>query len=349
MPITFMPEEATTLPYGGIRTVLREIGTPFDDDSELNTEPPLWTGCLVLSDATSGKEARIWLDENAIYGVHMTGYVPAVALRLRSSGCLTDEEYAVFSQYPAADAGPAAVEELNVDPALVEEIHREVLLATLSHLYEWELAVWYWEEGEFTDDYITSGIPTILATSAVDERIGQWNAVVRTLPDVVKPNMVPSPGPAWESKIGAEVTPEMAFVLSQVDGRLTVANIAARGGFTRFEIARLLAQAAADNVLIFAPKPVPEEVEYVEQEDETVAYADELTNEEIDYSEELDDEEGYSEETSAHVSEYSPASDDDSLEAVFYDALQDIAVARVSLDNAENRLRFIGRRLGLAL
>lgn len=342
MPMLMMPHESTTLPYGGIRTILREIGAPFEDDSDLSQEPPLWTGCLVLADSLSGRVARIWLDENAVYAAHMSGYTPAIALRLRSSGCLTEEEYILYAQYNPVEAGPAAVEELNVSPAVVEEIHREVLLATLSHLYEWELAVWHWEDGEFTDEYITSGIPALLATAAVDERIGQWNAVVRTRPEVVQPHTVPVPGPAWESKIGVEVTPEMAFLLSQVDGERTIARIAAAGGFTRFEIARLLAQAAADNVLLFTHKEpaAPSPVKTPEIPEASITVPHEVNDMEREPVL-LDIPSSEDERPSVEIRDPGDTAD------LISSAMQDISTARQALDNAEARLRSLAHQRGL--
>jgi hypothetical protein len=251
MPITEMTEQETYLPSGGVRTLLREIGSMNEYD---NTFIP-WTGVLVFTHPQTQKNAKIWMTDGAIYAAHMSGYTPSIALRLKSAGCLTNEEYETVAKLEPSQAGPNAVAELDIPPNIVEEIHREVMFATIAHLYDWMDATWHWEEGKTTTHYITTGVPVLLAASAVDERIGQWNAVVRTRPDVAHPNSVPQPGPAWDSAATTHgATPEFFSVLKKVDGQTTVAQIASTCGFTRFEIAKLLAKASADGILVFGSK-----------------------------------------------------------------------------------------------
>lgn len=245
-----MPNSAPRpLPRGGVRALLSHLA-----DSSGGDVPDNATGRLVLvmKPGESGSpEASIWMRDGDVYAADLSSFTPPMALRLKSTGCLDDSEYAVIAKKPAADIGPYAIMKYGVSPSLVEELNREVLLATVSHLFDWNEATWQWRDGETTNSFTTSGMHPSLVVSAVDERIGQWRAVTRHYPHAVQPTSVPHAGPGWAAKTGGEVTPELASLLTYVDGRRTVAKIAGACGFTRFEITRLLAQAVADQILVF--------------------------------------------------------------------------------------------------
>jgi hypothetical protein len=247
-----MPDQVTALPHGGVRTLLRDMGGVEEDGSDGHP----WTGQICLTDPGTGRVASLWVHHGAMYAAHLTGYVPPIAARLRSAGAIPPEQYSDYAAMRPEQAGPAAVTHLHASSETVETVHREVLLATVSHLYEWDNATWTWQDGARTDVYTTSGIPLLLIVAAVDERIGQWNAVMRTRPDVIQADMIPAPGPAWDQRTGVDMPTEMVTLLSMVDGRVTTAQIAATCGFTRFEIARLLAHAASANILVFSRTPL---------------------------------------------------------------------------------------------
>lgn len=260
-----LPDTDQPMPYGGVRNLLRSLSQ--EDDQVIPPYP--WTGKLAFLLPDVNRTAAIYLNEGAIYAGEMAGFTPPVALRLRSAGCLNDEELAYYLSLNSAEVGPESVSRSNVPSEAVESIHREVLMAIVSHLYEWDNGLWHWEEGAYTDDYVTAGIPILLVVSAVDERIGQWTAVARNNPYVVQPNSVPLPGLGWSEKLSRDLVPEMAALLMNIDGHSTIAQIAARCGFTRFEIAKLLSQASSDNVLDFTPAvPLPTQTVFVPEEEE---------------------------------------------------------------------------------
>lgn len=245
-----MPKLAAhSLPRGGVRALLTHLDEVTGGEVSKDA-----TGRLVIdmAETTPGKtEASIWFQAGDIYAADLSSFTPPMALRLRSTGCLSDAEYAQIAKQPAAEVGPHVVKAYGVSPTLVEELNREVLLATVSHLFDWSSATWMWVAGEQTSAFTTSGMAPPLVVSAVDERIGQWRAVTRHYPQAVQPTSVPQAGPGWAAKAGGAVTPELACLLSLVDGKRTVAKIAGACGFTRFEITRLLAQAVADQILVF--------------------------------------------------------------------------------------------------
>ena len=140
----------------------------------------------------------------------------------------------------------------------MDELHRELLLSTATHLFDWVDAQWWWQPKENTTSYTTTPMPASLVASASDERIGQWGAVARNYPYVTMPTSVPKAGPGWAAKAGGEVTPELAAMLMHVDGKRTIGQIATSCGFTRFEITRLLASATADKILVFPDAKQPD-------------------------------------------------------------------------------------------
>lgn len=247
-----MQHSGQHLPPGGVRTLLRDLGGVGEYTSPLEET---WTGVITMTRADNpDTQAHLWLRGGQLYSADLTGFTPPMATRLVSAGCLSeDEAYELDTTVDVEQIGSVAAARYSVDRSIVEELHREVTLAVVSHLYEWEDATWVADTNDAFPGYMTSPMPLLLVVSAVDERIGQWRAVSRAHPRAVKPSAVPQPGPAWLEKTGQEVTPEMASLLSRVDGRASVARIANACGFTRFETARLLQQAIADGLLVFPP------------------------------------------------------------------------------------------------
>lgn len=251
-----MEPDSQDLPPGGVRTLLRDLGGAGEYISPLEET---WTGVLrVVRDDENSTEASLWMRGGQVYSASMEGFTPPMATRLVSAGCLSEEEAAELdATVEISDIGSIAISKYGIDRGIVEEIHREVTLAVVSHLYEWENARWNTIPGKTFPGYMTSPMPLMLVVSAVDERIGQWRAVSRAHPRAIRPNAVPQPGPAWLEKTGQEVTAEMASLLAHVDGRSSVARIANSCGFTRFETARLLQQAIAEGLLVFPPPVAP--------------------------------------------------------------------------------------------
>ena len=237
------------LPRGGVRALLSSLEAKGN-----HLVPKDATGRIEFRmdpGSESSPEASIWFKDGLIYSATLSSFTPPMALRVRSAGCLSDDEYRQVAPMEATAIGPYVIATYRVSPSLIEELNRELLLAVVSHLYDWHDASWRYIPKETTEAFTTSGMEPSLVVSAVDERIGQWRAVTRHHPQAVQPTTVPQAGPGWAAKAGGEVTPAMASLLSHVDGKRTIAKIASACGFTRFEITRLLAQAASDQILVF--------------------------------------------------------------------------------------------------
>lgn len=243
---TSLVSTPTPVPRGGIRYLIRSLGAT---DAFGNPAPDL-TGRLHVTNDEDNAEASIYLRAGKVYTAELSGYVPPVALRLLASGHLTEAMFRHLESLLPEEVGPTAVYENYVQPHVVEDIHRQMLLATLTHLYGWKNAHWSWEDDVESYAFTVSGLETNLIITAADERIGQWETLARAYPEVTKGNSIPEPGPDWSIKAGESTTPEIASILQYVDGETTVAQIASVCGFARFEIAGRLAKAIADGLLI---------------------------------------------------------------------------------------------------
>lgn len=243
---TSLASTPTPVPRGGIRYLIRSLGAT---DAFGNPAPDL-TGRLSVSNDEDGTTAAIYLRGGKVYTAELSGYVPPVALRLLSGGHLDGAAFDRLQDLEPVDVGPTAIREGFVPSHIIEDIHRQMLLATLTHLYGWKQAHWSWEDAITSESFTVSGLETNLIITAADERIGQWETLARAYPEVTKGNSIPEPGPEWSSKTGESTTPEIASILQYVDGETTVAQIASVCGFARFEIAGRLAKAIADGLLI---------------------------------------------------------------------------------------------------
>lgn len=248
MPKYDMSSHSQSLPRGGVRTLIRELG----GEEDLAHPPYPYTGALHLRKDES-RHGVLWIHEGVLYSAHLDGYHPPIALRLRTGKHITAEQFDTILDMPPNEVGGYVIENDWVAAQVVEEVHREVMLATLSYFFDWHDATWSWEEYAVTHDYVTSGLPLFLASGAVDERIGQWNAVARVYPQVVTVKAVPQPGPAWKNWSVTRVSPELETVLSTINGRTNLGQIASACGLTRFETARLLSQSVAVGIVTFNP------------------------------------------------------------------------------------------------
>lgn len=237
------------LPPGGLRALLRDLGA----GDAFGNPAPAHGGRLVV-EADKGREGSLYFRAGRVYSASLKGFSPPVATRMLSGDLISDDAFTYLNSLAPDSVGADAVSHGYCTADDVEDIHRQMLLSTLTHLYGWEKGTWRWVASGNTDAYTIAGLETRLLVAAGDERLGQWDALLRNFTSTTKSNSVPQPGPDWAAKAGESTTPEIASILMHVDGHTTVAQIAAECGFTRFEIGARLAKAIADGILII-PDP----------------------------------------------------------------------------------------------
>lgn len=232
------------LPTGGVRALLRT----FASNDDYGNPPPPLTGQIFLQD--DGRSAGIYFDNGRIYAAELEGFEPSIALRLLSTGTITAEEFQALRNLENAEAAKFAVESNIANGNLVEEINRQNLFSIITHLYEWKDASWSWKDASATDRFVMTPLDSTLVVTAADERVGQWNALLRNFPKATIPETVVFPGPDWTNKAGQETTPEIASILRYVDGDNTIGEIALLCGFSRFEMGARVARAIADGLIV---------------------------------------------------------------------------------------------------
>lgn len=238
------------LPKGGVRSILKDMGAP----DQYGNPAPSYTGCITVKEAETGKIGKIFLRAGRVYAASLAGFVPPVITRMMSAGLIDQKIFEYLTSLPANEVNKKAVEKKYCTEDQVEDINRQMLMSTITHMYGWDSGEWCWKESEDTTDYNISPLELRLLVTAADERLGQWTALSRNFLSTTKGNSIPIPGEEWINKAGESTTPEIAAILQHVDGKNTISKIATDCGFTRFEIAARLAKAIADGILII-PDP----------------------------------------------------------------------------------------------
>lgn len=249
MSAVVLPSEPVGVPSGGVRALLRAIGSPDD----FGNPAPDITGALRFTQVGSGREAAVFLRSGRAYGASLSDFVPAIGRRLLSAG-LVGADDAVRVEAASGEQLEAVVAGCGVGSDALIDIHRQSILSTVTHLYGWSEVVWVWDDGAVCSDFTIPAMDLALLAASADERLGQWDALMRNFPATTKPHAVPVPGPLWVSGEGEPDTADVVSILSCVDGVATVSEIASACGFTRFEIAARLAKTIADGLLV-VPDP----------------------------------------------------------------------------------------------
>lgn len=250
MPSLTLSDTFTSIPKGGVRTILKDMGAP----DQYGNPAPNYTGCIVVKDLMTNKEGKIFLRSGRVYSTALSGFVPPISTRMLSAGLINKEIFNYLNTIPTEQIKEEILKHGYCTEDQLEDINRQMLMSTITHLYGWDNAEWKWVENLDTNIYTISPLEIRLLVTAADERLGQWNALSRNFLSTTKGNSVPLPGEAWISKTGEVTTPEIASILKFVDGKTTISQIAKDCGFTRFEIAARLAKAIADGILII-PDP----------------------------------------------------------------------------------------------
>lgn len=243
-PVNKSDTNQAQLPKGGLRALIKELGSP---DEFGNPPAPITGEMKVLGQKRNGS---IFFRNGKIYSAELDNFTPPIALRLLSTGLITAVMYAALENLKSAEVGKYAILHGFVEEDIIEDIHRQMLFSTLTHMYEWRDAEWVWTRGNKSDSYAISPLESRLAISATDERLAQWFALVQNHNSVTYGKSIVHPGEDWESKAGEETTPEISAILQYVNGENTVAEIAAACGFARFEIASRMAKAIADGLVV---------------------------------------------------------------------------------------------------
>ena len=242
-----LPETFTPLPSSGIKGLLRSVGSP-----DIYGNPPASiTGRIVVQSKTDPQKiGHIFLWHTKVYAVHYAGFTPPLARRLVTAGILTPETFNTYAKIPPESVGMKIVEHGLAPVDEVETLNRQMLLSSLTHLYEWGNVEWKWEPKATTTAFTIAPLEPGLVVAATEERKGQWDALYRNYPEVCTGDAVPLPGKMWGDRT-KDATAEELNIYRFVNGENTVSYIAGMCGLTRFELAGRLAKGVAYEIVAF--------------------------------------------------------------------------------------------------
>jgi hypothetical protein len=239
------PDTPTPLPEGGLRALLRNLGTV----DGFGNPPPQRTGCIHLV-GTDSSRGRIWLRRGLVYSVQYDGFTPPIARRLLASADISAEEYDKLTATGHEDDESTIYMHTRATREHIESVNWQMLLSSLTLLYRWRDATWHWEPEVTTTISTTNPLEPNLLVTAAEERLSQWAALERNYPDVCDPDAIPCP--PQHMPAGGDLHPETRAILNLVDGTVSNMFIAGSVGLTRFELAGRLAHALANKLITYA-------------------------------------------------------------------------------------------------
>lgn len=240
------------LPVGGLRNLLRKFDNP-ESSRKFMLDGTGRIALYLYRNNTNDIEPQkgfVYFKNHKIYSITYEGFTPPIATRLLTGGFINEEIYLYLNQLDPMLVGDEAVKNNYVAPDSLDTINRQMMLSSLTYLYGWQDAFWRWEADEIFDGFQIPEISLHLILSSADERIGQWDALLRNFPQATKPDAIPCPGPEWDNREAIDPSPEMNRIAALVaSGKCPIAKIAMLCGFTRFEIADKLAKATSSGVI----------------------------------------------------------------------------------------------------
>lgn len=210
------------------------------------------TGRILVSDTELDHTAEIFTFEGDVYAATISGFDPWVSARLAAGGRLSAEQCSALDATPDAGgpsrSGALAVAQDWVTPEVLASVHQEFTVATFGAVVCAEHARVHTDEGVTTDRLCATPLPldALLATIepratrlAADEAAVTGDAFASA---VVQRTSVQPPA--------ALALPEIGALLEVLDGTRPVDVVAASLGFTRAEIAHLLAALTASGTVV---------------------------------------------------------------------------------------------------
>jgi outer membrane protein OmpA-like peptidoglycan-associated protein len=246
MPVFEMPFNNEPLPLGG----LKEIFEKLQNSISSGVDP--YTGSIELLNSKNNKTAAIFLKDNDIVFVSMSGYNIPLAKRLYSGGFLNTEQYDSLEGLSLKETSEKAVKEYGVKQNIVDKIYREGFFSILTFLYSWGAeTTWRWvPEAQENSDTIP-GISLATVMGNLDNRTKELAAIQKNSPQISNVNLYPDRGPNWDTMISSQNNPaEVIALVSRANGERKTSEIANECGFTKFEMSTFLMQLVSMGALV---------------------------------------------------------------------------------------------------
>lgn len=205
------------------------------------------TGRILVTDLEADQAAAIFTFEGEVYAVALDGYEPRVSARLASGARVTPEQRAALEATHDA-GGPArsgalAVAQGWVTAEVLAAVHQEFVVAAFGAVVCREHVRVHAEDGVTTEVVCALPLPLDALVATVEPRATRRAADERQItPDDLGSAIV---GRTSLQPPGALALPEVGALLDALDGVHPVDVVAGDLGFTRAEVAHLLAALVA--------------------------------------------------------------------------------------------------------
>jgi chemotaxis protein histidine kinase CheA len=197
------------------------------------------TGCLLVRDP-EGDEAQVYLREGGIYAVNVPGRRAMLGVRLVSSGALRPEALAEALEVQRTELEAWRLGELlihlgYVEPSVVEASVVDHMTDALADLVGRPMASWRFRKRKKTRQ--DTGPRTLVRTLFDDlrDRARAWDAVLAVIGSA---QTTPALASAATNQTSLEANERS--LLSKVNGRRSIAEIAGECGFTLFEAGQVV-------------------------------------------------------------------------------------------------------------
>lgn len=196
------------------------------------------TGRLVL--ARGEAEAHVFFRDGDAYHARLLSSGVRLGERLVSAGMLSHEELAETLEMQKNDTRGLRLGQLLIERGLVEvdglaTIVRQQIEDTIFELLRWDGGTFEFEPGTESDEDIGLHVSVENLVMEGARRFREWHQITRKLPSM---DAVPRLNDDEDAGIEVALTPEEWALISRVNGRATVAELATACGFTELEAAR---------------------------------------------------------------------------------------------------------------
>lgn len=193
-----------------------------------------------LSLTRDGSQAYIYFRDGDAYHARLVGSGVRLGERLVSAGLLTHEELMETLELQKTDdrsrrLGELLVERGLADIADITTIVRQQIEDTIFEILRWEGGRFEFEPDQASDEDIGLLVSVENLVMEGARRFREWHQITRKIPSM---DAIPRLNDEEDTGIEVALTPEEWALISRVNGRTTVAELARSCGFTDLEAGR---------------------------------------------------------------------------------------------------------------
>lgn len=235
-------------PHRSVAELLRDLATEHA------------TGCVVVEHREL--DARVWLRDGRIVAATAPGARARLGHRLVGAQLITPAQLTTALGMQRRRPDSPRLGELLVDLGLVDadalaEVLREQTLDSIAVAVGWPDPAWRIVPGATADEDVPLHTSVENALMEATRRLDEWSVISETLGSLdARLDLVPG------GAANLALTPDEWAMLTRVDGRACIADLAADAGYSAFQAARIVFSLATAGVVRVLPEthhePAPE-------------------------------------------------------------------------------------------